>query len=369
MRGWCGKSCRRIIPAYAGSTCGSRCRRDLRRDHPRIRGEHRADRLDGDGPRGSSPHTRGARGQQKALAGNQRIIPAYAGSTGRPLRRHGATRDHPRIRGEHDIPFQIHPNQHGSSPHTRGAREFGLRVPGIDGIIPAYAGSTYSVNRRDMRRKDHPRIRGEHSLPRVLTPSSPGSSPHTRGAPRHRQRVRFRGGIIPAYAGSTSRPDARECRYPDHPRIRGEHSRLGIFCAMRMGSSPHTRGARGDDRLRDAADRIIPAYAGSTRPTTTSGSTTMDHPRIRGEHGAGLSNRRRSEGSSPHTRGARGHHVVDVVRARIIPAYAGSTYSHECELPDSHGSSPHTRGAPTRATRAPDPSGIIPAYAGSTRSA
>ena len=74
------------------------------------------------------------------------------------------------------------PNE-GSSPHTRGA-------PGRGG--PAR-----------QRREDHPRIRGEH--PYSSTPLLPSS------------------GIIPAYAGSTTRL---------HP--------LG---KRHLGSSPHTRGA------------------------------------------------------------------------------------------------------------------------------
>ena len=50
--------------------------------------------------------------------------------------------------------------------------------------------------------------------------------------------------------------------------------------------------------------RIIPAYAGSTRSSTVSGSPSQDHPRIRGEHISDGSTARMRGGSSPHTRGA-----------------------------------------------------------------
>ena len=236
-----------IIPAYAGSTrglakmgetCGgsSPHTRGARerpaipdatiRDHPRIRGEHRAlvvsdvflvgiipayagsthdDAMEMGMRAGSSPHTRGA------------PTPERAGT------RRG--RDHPRIRGEHVAP-------------ARRPRQ-------SDGIIPAYAGSTKNYF--------------------SLKPISAGSSPHTRGArsrvsartPRGGDHPRIRGehhcspcggvgvvGIIPAYAGSTS------CATPLPQRHRG--------------SSPHTRGA-------------------PERPIGTS-PTRRDHPRIRGEH-------------------------------------------------------------------------------------
>ena len=175
------------------------------RDHPRIRGEHE--------------------GGHKATKFTMGIIPAYAGSTltqrartapptGSSPHTRGAPRatgagqrrgrDHPRIRGEHQV-------VHAQRAEARG-------------IIPAYAGST--------------------GLSSTARTRFTGSSPHTRGArlPRRRPRLpsgdhpRIRGehllppleravddGIIPAYAGST--PIRAPMRTPT------------------AGSSPHTRGA------------------------------------------------------------------------------------------------------------------------------
>ncbi len=212
-------------------------------DHPRIRGEH---------------HT-----QVKREAVSLGIIPAYAGSTacvgtmkrvtsGSSPHTRGAPYatkaplcvkwDHPRIRGEHQERWQSsHPSE---------------------GIIPAYAGSTYG---QALCPRDHPRIRGEHHDIPLLG-------------------VLARG-IIPAYAGSTtdvvcasveyegSSPHTRGARWTargrrpppgDHPRIRGEHDWPCL--------------------VRDQELGIIPAYAGST-----------PHHTIHCES---------SEGSSPHTRGA-----------------------------------------------------------------
>ena len=50
----------------------------------------------------------------------------------------------------------------GSSPHTRGALNEARRDVGLDGIIPAYAGSTVLVDGVHNVARDHPRIRGEH---------------------------------------------------------------------------------------------------------------------------------------------------------------------------------------------------------------
>ena len=176
-----------IIPAYAGSTTG----------------KTRNQIID----RGSSPHTRGAprrtacrtrcqwdhpriRGEHVAVWRDLEvplgIIPAYAGSTPTPPSGlQPVPLDHPRIRGEH-----------ARAPEPRGEHL---------GIIPAYAGSTIDV------------------ITKMAV--SRGSSPHTRGAP--------------SSCGSKPSP------FRDHPRIRGESTR--IFRTKRAppsGSSPHTRGAQ-----------------------------------------------------------------------------------------------------------------------------
>ena len=154
-----------------------------------------------------------------------------------------------------------------------------------------------------------------------------GSSPHTRGALEPRPARPSRRWIIPAYAGSTHRRGLLHAVAGDHPRIRGEHHHRVHKNGHRMGSSPHTRGARGT------------FYAFWRR--------FQDHPRIRGEHGR-----------IPLRFDGRGG---------IIPAYAGSTFAPGTPTRPSSGSSPHTRGARPRRRSGPRPRGIIPAYAGSTR--
>ena len=173
-------------------------------DHPRIRGEHEGGQAKGASVEGSSPHTRGAPWRSRRRARWWRIIPAYAGSTrvGRPKARRW--RDHPRIRGEHSHVGVRQADQVGSSPHTRGAHVHGTPYPTLGGIIPAYAGSTLLQSQPSPRRKDHPRIRGEHHACHLLFVSLTGSSPHTRGAQKSREILHQIRRIIPAYAGSTS---------------------------------------------------------------------------------------------------------------------------------------------------------------------
>ena len=186
------------------------------------------------------------------------------------------------------------------------------RTPCLGRIIPAYAGSTpWRCPGVDFA-WDHPRIRGEHWIGRCRVRAIRGSSPHTRGALR----------LLGRSPG----------RHPDHPRIRGEHRYYAGQIGGVAGSSPHTRGARNGRNRRAPGQRIIPAYAGSTRAWLGPVGSQTDHPRIRGEHPTFAPPIDTNAGSSPHTRGARwGPHPFSY-RPGIIPAYAGSTWN-----PDASG--------------------------------
>ena len=194
----------------------------------------------------------------------------------------------------------------GSSPHTRGAPDPAARADARAGIIPAYAGSTRYPPTGPPRRPDHPRIRGEHVSGFPYPSSSPGSSPHTRGAPTLHARSPASVGIIPAYAGSTAEVSPTSARVEDHPRIRGEHCPPSALAPL--------------------DNRIIPAYAGSTCIRSPLVARPQDHPRIRGEHSSRLRLSLIAIGSSPHTRGAHRGAGREQLQQGIIPAYAGSTH-------------------------------------------
>ena len=172
-----------------------------------------------------------------------------------------------------------------------------------------------------------PRIRGEHSAPLQADIVDAGSSPHTRGALVDLHLCVPPGRIIPAYAGSTWKSRWCVVQERDHPRIRGEHHAILCTKVRDKGSSPHTRGALTEDYDEVIAARIIPAYAGSTSLWILTRRWRWDHPRIRGEHRAELYEVSVVAGSSPHTRGAQHSTCPASVSGRIIPAYAGSTSS------------------------------------------
>ena len=354
-----------IIPACAGSTSPFRRMRCLRRDHPRMCGEHHRNQSSPPSWAGSSPHVRGAPSLHHRRMRSHGIIPACAGSTASTSHTCVSAGDHPRMCGEHIAsPLQVACFSE-SSPHVRGAPCGSTASTTNTGIIPACAGSTFPARRCLACRWDHPRMCGEHPNAPHSPPMLLGSSPHVRGAQTHLRRVRLRLGIIPACAGSTSFSFGGLVFPWDHPRMCGEHDLLSFLTATFSGSSPHVRGAHHARNATVNQPGIIPACAGSTMRYSACAPLVRDHPRMCGEH---LSHESRADerlGSSPHVRGARlrGGGLSSI--SGIIPACAGSTHNRHSSSPPKRdhprmcgeheqsqlppdglkGSSPHVRGA------------------------
>ena len=300
-----------------------------------------------------------------------------------------ATTDHPRLRGEHGEFISQIKHIDGSPPPARGAPYCVCRGGGADGITPACAGSTCcGIWRRPRRIRitpacagstsgpaprrhwgtDHPRLRGEHIVPLGQILSHLGSPPPARGAPRRDRGRQAASRITPACAGST-----REIRFSpkdvrDHPRLRGEHG--------------------GQKTLDTDINGITPACAGSTRTWRCSPRRGRDHPRLRGEHAAGAAAVCCVAGSPPPARGAREGIRSPPPFVRITPACAGSTSEWNLRTSSLGGSPPPARGArqtidqvgstppgsppPARGARNGVPLGffgvgITPACAGSTQ--
>ena len=234
-----------IIPACAGSTGAWPVHARPHRDHPRMCGEHlglyNPSRLSW----GSSPHVRGARVGIASILSDCGIIPACAGSTLYEAITTVLERDHPRMCGEHRKLARKSYSQMGSSPHVRGAlpRRRNIRI--TRGIIPACAGSTGRPACRSSARRDHPRMCGEHLTLLPVPTVQVGSSPHVRGALHIVPIAEDRRGIIPACAGSTESARVASVKGGDHPRMCGEHSFPRRTPRSGRGSSPHVRGALG----------------------------------------------------------------------------------------------------------------------------
>ena len=161
-------------------------------------------------------------------------------------------------------------NYEGSSPRMRGTLAGTIPVDAVQGIIPAYAGNTFSATPTPTSTGDHPRACGEHTTHDLFVVAELGSSPRMRGTHLQRAYDAQRHGIIPAYAGNTARSRCRCRTARDHPRVCGEHRVEPLGPVVELGSSPRMRGTLLYALYAVNSGGIIPAYAGNTsRPPAT----------------------------------------------------------------------------------------------------
>ena len=123
----CDISIYRITPAYAGNTCLTFSYPPKIWDHPRLRGEHYSFLALLVICPGSPPPTRGTLYKRVKSISCNRITPAYAGNTVKPVHT-----------------FRLS----GSPPPTQGTLYKLTKIFAIIGITPAYAGNT-DYKRRD----------------------------------------------------------------------------------------------------------------------------------------------------------------------------------------------------------------------------
>ena len=196
----------------------------------------------------------------------------------------GKVSAHPRSRGENELSVRRCQSGEGSSPLTRGKPSVTPTRVGSSGLIPAHAGKTVTAWAGLSSRRAHPRSRGENHLRAILAAQNQGSSPLTRGKRGEGDDDAHTRRLIPAHAGKTGTRCGPRRRQQAHPRSRGENMRIVIEVDTEQGSSPLTRGKRPTRSASSRKSRLIPAHAGKTFRVPFGCRREPAHPRSRGEN-------------------------------------------------------------------------------------
>ena len=205
----------RFIPAWAGNTANPPLALALRSVHPRVGGEH-DDALDGAaGSVGSSPRGRGTPACARFLSGRHRFIPAWAGNTAIAITSRTLQPVHPRVGGEHLICLSMVRSNRGSSPRGRGTQ---TGYPPVHALferrfIPAWAGNTLRIQ-MSCTAGSSPRGRGTSVSPWRFN----GSSPRGRGTLRVLMQT-----APPVHRVGGDRLNSPIPHRTVHPRVGGEH--------------------------------------------------------------------------------------------------------------------------------------------------
>ena len=175
------------------------------------------------------------------------------------------------------------------------------------------------------RVQDHPRSRGDYTRAPLSRRTSVGSPPLTRGLLFSGMHLSLPHRITPAHAGTTFIPLLKQPLYEDHPRSRGDYPAFSSASICFSGSPPLTRGLLIAVSLVCVKLRITPAHAGTTSPDASQNTDHWDHPRSRGDYSR-LSNPADNQlGSPPLTRGLPDGPAYGLTLIGITPAHAGTT--------------------------------------------
>ena len=194
------------------------------------------------------------------------ITPACAGNSDKARGQSPEGRDHPRLRGEQSLPPYNGKIGVGSPPLARGTAACRGYADMRHGITPACAGNRRTGQGARLRPWDHPRLRGEQvSRPKPLhTPI--GSPPLARGTAAQCRCIRTSGRITPACAGNSDKARGQSPEGRDHPRLRGEQEKYQVRFRINLGSPPLARGTAYDGAARASLGGITPACAGNSLP-------------------------------------------------------------------------------------------------------
>ena len=276
-------------------------------------------------PVGSPPLARGPRDPRRGEDRHPGITPACAGTTTLTKGSGVMLKDHPRLRGDHWTYLGILTGLIGSPPLARGPPVVAIGAVMIVGITPACAGTTRYRRSWNGGRRDHPRLRGDHSPRRSSSARLSGSPPLARGPQSDTEEYGSENRITPACAGTTPSIVAPYAVPEDHPRLRGDHDTTTGTPAERWGSPPLARGPPRPPTGGRMLRRITPACAGTTTGAPAHGCPSPDHPRLRGDHEEKEAFGGYHEGSPPLARGPLRALFDTYDYHGITPACAGTT--------------------------------------------
>ena len=213
----------------------------------------------------------------------------------------------------------------GTPPRARGRPGPSGAGTGPGGNTPACAGTTGSGGCASPGRTEHPRVRGDDTRVTIAAPAPVGTPPRARGRLETVQHPQQRARNTPACAGTTPPRASPTASGAEHPRVRGDDGRI----SGRSHPAPGTPRVRGDDNTSAGRSSRLsgtpPRARGRRRAPGQCSPSSREHPRVRGDDDVLHHAVRHLTGTPPRARGRhdRAQHHGPV--HRNTPACAGTT--------------------------------------------
>ena len=240
---------------------------------------------------------------------------------------------YPRVGGGNARSAAISRALRGLSPRGRG--KLSADAIGVNRAwsIPAWAGETGRNADTANPSAVYPRVGGGNGSQCRYSEPVGGLSPRGRGKLCRSPSCPEARRSIPAWAGETSTNSRVSMCARVYPRVGGGNPSLRDRLTPLRGLSPRGRGKPTLPIMENLRHRSIPAWAGETPPRPLAGIRAQVYPRV---GGGNLWNMRASpsgRGLSPRGRGKRDKAYVVVRHIGSIPAWAGETNSARRAVP------------------------------------
>ena len=255
---------RRSIPACAGETrCCSRQKLG-KRVYPRVCGGNPRPGPAAGKPEGLSPRVRGKPPDPVHKSGHIGSIPACAGETAPTACRRAETKVYPRVCGGNQRLVRLYDLAKGLSPRVRGKLPCASTRTTAPGSIPACAGETEAQHNHRYADEVYPRVCGGNGRKSGQRYYDEGLSPRVRGKRGRRWSPNARSGSIPACAGETPPLYSGKMRSRVYPRVCGGNKYQMRSWIASKGLSPRVRGKHPAAGRGAGWAGSIPACAGET---------------------------------------------------------------------------------------------------------
>ena len=175
------------------------------------------------------------------------------------------------------------------------------------GSSPRVRGTCLEIKLKIVKRRFIPACAGNIASQYVGYGNDVGSSPRVRGTYPNLSSQFFYFRFIPACAGNIIKEYCIYLYAAVHPRVCGEHLKVGFSASFFSGSSPRVRGTFDTPNAIRIKFRFIPACAGNIAPWLQERKTMTVHPRVCGEHNRCKREIKLRSGSSPRVRGTSSH--------------------------------------------------------------
>ena len=283
---------------------------------------------------GCSPGVRGSVDYCLQSFAGPCVLPGCPGISRKPAASANSLDGAPRVSGDQSIGRSLSPNRPPCSPGVRGSVGDRPRRHRRGVVLPGCPGISRQPGDHPKDQGRAPRVSGDQSILLSWTDPADTCSPGVRGSVGSGGAAAVRLDVLPGCPGISRMPLKVQDMLSRAPRVSGDQSMTLLAPCLDLLCSPGVRGSveTSDDSTRDG--KVLPGCPGISRQAPILMSNFVRAPRVSGDQSAPIMGQRRWEWCSPGVRGSVVHHSAIVSGRVVLPGCPGISRKGPAELKD-----------------------------------